>query len=125
MAAETEEELSRGLKWFLISPQVLLREPKRGGSRGQSNGQLAARFDSLLRGDWGSLLTLWQADRDALTSRQARSKVSKKEDSAQSKAKLRKTILSMLARGQIGRAVRRICSHGVASIEDTEVKSSL
>ena len=69
LAAQSEEELNRGLKWFLISAQVFFREPKRGGKKGQSNGHLAARFDCVMRGDWGSLLTIWKADKDALESR--------------------------------------------------------
>ena len=125
LAAQTEEELNRDLKWFLFSAQLFFREPKRGGSKGQSNGVLAARFDCLLRGDWGTLLELWQADRAALVSRQGGKKSQKKEDPAVSEAKLRKTVLAMLSRGQIGRAVRRICSNGVASLEDPEIRAIL
>ena len=65
----------RGLEWFLISPEGLLRESKRGG-------QLAVSLTNLLKGDWGS-------------------------------SNRRKTILSMLERGQVGKAVRRICSNVV------------
>ena len=108
MAAQTEETLNRGLKWFLLTAQVFFREPKRGGKKGQSNGHLAARFDCLMRGDWGSLLDLWKADKEALESRQGnRRRTQRAEDPAVSAAKLRKTVLNMLARGQVGRAVRR------------------
>ena len=34
-------------------------------------------------------------------------------------------MLAMLARGQVGRAVRRICSNGVASMTDPDVRSAL
>ena len=126
LSAESEEDLTRGLKWFLFSAQAFFREPKRGGTKGQSNGLIAARFDCLIRGNWGSLVTLWQTDKGSLTPRQGSSKKPQREDGpALSAAKLRKTVLSMLARGQIGRAVRRICSHGVASMNDPIVRSSL
>ena len=58
-------------------------------------------------------------------SRQGGKKSQKKEDPAVSEAKLRKTVLAMLSRGQIGRAVRRICSNGVASLEDPEIRAIL
>ena len=126
LSAQNERELERGLKWFLFSAQVFLREPKRGGTRGQSNGHLAARFDCLLRGDWGSLLALWVADKSALESRQGKARRGQnKDDPALSNAKLRKTALAMLARGQVGRAVRRICSDGVASLGDPAVRAAL
>ena len=126
LAAQTEDEQNRGLKWFLISAQVLFREPKRGGTRGQSNGHLTARFDCLINGDWGSLLSLWKADKRASDLRQGRGRGRQRaEDPALSAAKLRKTVLAMLARGQVGRAVRRICSNGVPSMDDPEVRAVL
>ena len=126
LAAESEEELNRGLKWFLVCAQVFFREPKRGGKKGQSNGHLAARFDCLIRGDWGSLLALWKADKDSLESRNINPRRGQRiEDPAVSAAKVRKTVLAMLARGQVGRAVRRICSNGVASMDDPDVRALL
>merc|ERR1712082_12564 len=47
------------LKWFLISAQAFLREPRRGGKKGQSRGAVAARFDCWVRGDWGTLLAFF------------------------------------------------------------------
>ena len=126
LVAESEEEINRGLKWFLASAQVFFREPKRGGKKGQSNGQIALRFDCLTRGDWGSLVTQLVSDKAVQTGtgRQATRKV-KQRDPATETAKLRKTVLAMLSRGQIGRAVRRICSHGVASMSDPAVREVL
>ena len=90
LAAQTDKETERGLKWFLAAAQVFFREPKRGGKRGQSNGQIAARFDCILRGDWGSLLTQLQADKKAATSHQStRKRKDNQENSALSAARLR------------------------------------
>ena len=35
LQSQTEKDQTRALKWWLVAPQLLLREPKRGGSRGQ------------------------------------------------------------------------------------------
>ena len=116
LAAQSEEKVNQGLKWFLVAAQLFFREPKRGGKKGQSNGKIAFRFDCLGRGDWGSLLSQLVADRAAAAGRQPVRKRKEIDDPAISAARLRKTVLSMLARGQVGRAVRRICSNGVASL---------
>ena len=127
ISAQTDADVNRGLKWFLLSSQVFLREPKRGGRKGQSNGELAARFDCVVRGDWGTLITLLQSakavHRQSNTSGQRQ--LRDEEGSVQANAKLRKTVLGMLSRGQVGRAVRRLCSHGVGSVEDPAVKTVL
>ena len=126
ISAQSEEELNRGLKWFLVSAQVFFREPKRGGKKGQSNAQIALRFDCLARGDWGSLLTQLRYDKETGSDRQPARRAQKRdEDAAAVNAKLRKTVLAMLARGQIGRAVRRICSNGVANMADPDVRAAL
>ena len=124
LAAQSDKETDRGLKWFLAAAQIFFREPKRGGKKGQSNGQISLRFDCLVRGDWGSLLTQLQADKVAAATSQRRKK-RKEENDALSDARLRKTVLAMLARGQVGRAVRRICSNGVASMGDPAVRAAL
>ena len=61
--------LQGALKWFLIAPQAFLREPRRGGKKGQSSSAISARFDSIVRDDWGTVLALLQADRAALKQR--------------------------------------------------------
>ena len=127
LAAQTVEEVTRGLKWFLLSGQVFLREPKRGGKKGQSTGELAARFDCVVRGDWGTLLVLLQSDKAAIRQKSTgRQRQQRREvDPVLATANLRKTVLAMLSRGQVGRAVRRICSNGVASMEDPAVRAAL
>ena len=122
--AATPEEEVRALKWFLIAPQAFLREPKRGGKKGQIFSALNARFDCVVRGDFGSILAMLESDK--MTARQIRGSATREpEDNITAKSKLRKTVLSLLKRGQIGRAVRRICSNGIASMEDPEVQAAL
>ena len=67
--ANTAEEETRALKWFLIAPQVFLREPRRGGKKGQSNAVISARFDCVVRDDWGTILALLQADKAVMKQR--------------------------------------------------------
>ena len=61
--AETKEDICRGLKWFLIAPQVFLREPRRGGRKGQGNREVASRFNCFVKGDWGNLLSMLDIDK--------------------------------------------------------------
>jgi hypothetical protein len=68
--ASTHQEETRALKWFLIAPQAFLREPRRGGKKGQSNSAICARFDSVVRDDWGTVIALLQADKAALKQRE-------------------------------------------------------
>ena len=105
----------------VVAAQLFFREPKRGGKKGQSNGKMAYRLNCLSRGDWGSLLSQLQADKAAAAGRQTVRKRRERDDPVTSAAKLRKTILSMLARGQVG----RICSNEVASLEDPAVREAL
>ena len=128
--ANTMQEETRALKWFLIAPQAFLREPRRGGKKSQSNSAVSARFDSVLRDDWGSVLALLQADIAATKQRdrargRRRNRREDDEDESAASAKLRKTVLALLKRGQISRAVRRICSHGLANADDPLVQAAL
>ena len=76
------------------------------------------RFNCVVQRDWGTVLALLQADRVTARQRQEgrRGRVQQVEYDTTAQAKLRKTVLSLLKRGQIGRAVRRICSHGIRQI---------
>ena len=62
MAIASGIEVDRSLKWLLILPKILLRQPRRGGERGQGSGELAARFQAVQQGSWGSLLPPLQRD---------------------------------------------------------------
>ena len=122
--ATTVEEEIRALKWFLIAPQAFLREPKRGGKKGQIFSALNARFDCVAREDFGSILALLESDK--MAARQNRGRARREpDDDITANSKLRKTVLSLLKHGQVGRAVRRICSHGIATMDDPQVQAAL
>ena len=59
--AEGGIQLERGLKWLLILPKAVFRQGRRGGKAGK--GLISQRINSLIRGDWGSLLTMLDRDR--------------------------------------------------------------
>ena len=61
----TEQELTRSLEWWLILPQVLLRQAQRNGKKGQVSKMIDARFQAVVEGDWGKLLVMLEKDREA------------------------------------------------------------
>ena len=74
-------------------------------------------------------MALLQSDKAALKQRERtrgrRRHRDQTEDESTSNAKLRKTVLALLKRGQISRVVRRICSHGLADAEDPVIMAAL
>lgn len=44
----------------VFDPQAFLRESKKGGKKGQNQAAINARFDSVMRGDFGTVLALLQ-----------------------------------------------------------------
>ena len=65
LEAATEENLNRALKWWLILPQALLRQSKRGGKKGQGAASVAAQFQWVVDGDWGKLFQMLESDKEA------------------------------------------------------------
>ena len=128
-----EVEIDRSLKWLLALPKLLLREPRRGGERGQGSGELAARFEAVQQASWGSLLPLLRRDEEAVRKRrdkrrQGDRRIRRQEehiDPVEAEAKLRKTVLSLIGKGQVGRARRRVVSFGVADIGDPVVREAV
>ena len=120
-------EVDRSLKWLLILPKILLRQPRRGGERGQGSGELAARFQAVQQGSWGSLLPPLQRDELAEDKRRERRKqrVGREVDPVAEEEKLRKTVLSLVQRGQVGRARRRVASFGVADMGNPTVREAV
>ena len=123
--AESDLALERGLKWFLILPKAVFREGKRGGKAGR--GLINQRMNCLVRGDWSSLLDLLVKDVRQINQEDRRRMGAKKtnEDAKKEKEKKKAVALSLLAKGQIRKAVRRMTSHGVADIRDPVVKEQL
>jgi len=63
-ASTTEEETTVTLSWFLFLAQSLLRRPSRGGRAGRK--EVARRFTCTTKGDWGSLVEIWERGKEHL-----------------------------------------------------------
>ena len=117
--AATSKELDRALMWLLFLPQGLLRQPKRGGKSGRN--LTAQRFNSLVKGDWGKLVTLWE--RDKMISQESK-RILKSKNGVQKKDNLEvktKNAVSFISQGKVSKAASRINSFGVANISDESV----
>ena len=113
--------MTRALKWLCFLPQALLRKPSRGGKSGR--GLIVKRFNAVVVEDWGKLVTLWQKDVEKLGDRQMGRAVDRsEEDEVQF---LRRTAVDLIGKGQVSKAVSRICSNGVASIQDPAVMEQI
>ena len=121
--AVDDEEIDRALKWILFLPQCLLRRPRRGGKKGRS--AVAARFAALTAGDWGYLVKQWQGDMRYDEERTERRRRRGEGDERKEQEKVRKQVLSLMADGQVGRALSRVTSYGAASAKDSEVQQQL
>ena len=128
LEAQTEEQLDRALKWFLVYPQATLRQPKRSGQKGQGPMMVASRFQAVTNGDWGSLLEVLELDRVREKKRQeerrrkARGGRGPQEEDMDRK---REVVLGLASKGQVGRAARRISSNGVASLDSDATMATL
>ena len=125
LTASDEVSRDRALKWFLILPQAFLRQAKRGGQAGRSS--VAGRFNAAMNEDFGTVIRLLLADKSRLEEARRREagrakRQKSEEELIQSK---RKVALSHLQKGEIGKAVSRLTSFGMASIEDPEVMAAL
>ena len=65
-----EEDEERALMWFCFLPQALLRKAGRGGKAGR--GQVARRFNTLAKEDWGGLVEIWERDVEKLGRKEGR-----------------------------------------------------
>ena len=121
----TEQELTRSLEWWLILPQVLLRQAQRNGKKGQGAKMIDARFQAVVEGDWGKLLAMLEKDREANERAAIARRRGRQQQQEEDMEKKREVVLDLVARGQVGRAASRIKSHGVASMDTPGVKEML
>ena len=128
LSATDQEELDRALKWLLILPAAFLRQARRGGQNGRGRAEVAGRFRAASDDNWGFLITTLMADRvreerrrQTESRREARPAMSEEE----TKRQKRKVALTLLAKGQISKAVSRLTSHGVADTKDPNVMAGL
>ena len=126
-AASTEEETNLALFWFLFLPQGLLRRPNRGGRVGRK--QTASRFNCITRGDWGTIIEMWEKDKSRQTDdreRRARRGRGRREGrEEEEEERRRREVVSLISSGQISRAMQRVTSHGLASMSDPAVKAQV
>ena len=93
--ADSEVSERRALKWFLVLPKLLLREPRRGGRRGKGSGEVRTRFERTV------------------------------PDPVKEKAARIKTVCALIDQGKVGMARRRVTSHGLASMSDPVVRATM
>ena len=120
--ASSDEEQDRALKWLGFLPQALLRKPTRGGKAGRA--QVAYRFNCLISRDWGSLVELWKTDHDKMR-QQRRDRRLRDVNDLDEENKLRKEVLGLMENGQIGRAMDRVTTFGVADSNTPEIRDQL
>ena len=128
--AEGGVSLERALKWFLILPQALFRQGRRGGKAGK--GLVGQRMNCLVLNDWGGLLILLEKDiatagrEDGGRRRQAaRREEGERWSEEKERDRKRRNALSLLSRGLISKAVRTINSFGIGDMEDPIVKQQM
>ena len=125
LEARSREEKDCALLWFLLLPQVMLRQGKRGGKRGQGVAEVGRRFDCALSGDWKGLLDQLMVDKEEQARRRVAVRRQRPEDEGKEKEKLREKVLDLMSKGQVGRGARRIQSNGVANISDPHTLDTL
>ena len=73
--------------------------------------------------DWGKLVMLWQKDVEKLGDRQMGRAVDRsEEDELQF---LKRTAVDLISKGQVSKAVTRICSIGVANIQEPVIMEQI
>ena len=122
-AAKDPGELDTALLWIMFLPQALLRKPTRGGRAGR--GQVQKRFHALQIGNWGYLVEKWQEDLDELQERNRRGNVRRQESEEEEQVRLAREAASLISSGHISKAMRRLCSFGVASADSEGVLQQL
>ena len=120
-AEEEGEELDRALKWWFFIPQALCRRAQRGGRAGV--GQIKKRFNCVIQGDYGELVRLWLLDVQVAKKKEERR--GNRAKPGQDIEKKARQAVSLISRGHISKAVNRMTSHGVASLEDPVAKAAL
>ena len=123
--AISDLETRLALCWWLFLPQALLRRPSRGGRAGRQ--QVAKRFPCLSRGDWGGLIDLWEQDRKILAEKnETRSRRGHRQvGGPEEMEKKRRDVLALISSGQISRAMQRVTSHGLASMDDPAIRQQM
>ena len=115
----TDKERERALKWLLFLSQALLRSPGAKGQEGR--GIVAGRFNCLVERRWGELVVMWEEEGPRARGRGARSPDTEEEE----KNRLRRQVLGLLSKGNVGKAVAHMTSNGVADLDNPMVREQL
>jgi hypothetical protein len=85
---------------------------------------MAKRFTSMVRGDWGTLIDLWEKDMDIVADRRRRrhGRVVRGEGEKEELEKRRRQVLTLISTGQISRVMQRVTIHGLASMADPAIR---
>ena len=124
--AATEHDAETALLWILFWAQCLQRKPSRGGRQGRV--EIASRYNCVLEEDWDGLVERWLKDKQKRGEKAAgRSMSSKRSEDHEQKeiAKQRRTVISLIEAGQLGKAMGRVTSFGLGDIRDQTVKNQL
>ena len=116
----------RALKWICFLPQALFRMPRRGGKSGR--GAVNKRFAALAREDWEELVTMWESDVRVAKEREQRRRGLKPSESSsqeEDKERLKLEVIALVAASQVSKAMSRISSHGVASMQDEQIQAQM
>ena len=124
-SAGSEEEITQALMWWCFLPQALLRKPpNRGGRAGR--GIIAKRFNTLGQvKNWGKIVEMWKLDRERERRRKEGRPKPREEREEDKKARLRREVVGLINEGKISKALQRVTSCGVASVEDPDVLAML
>lgn len=117
--AQDEGALERGLKWYLVLHDVLLRGLQRGtrGS-GRTANELATRFRLWREGRREELLQSWARDRARGWQRLAGRDDRRHGESEEDRARRAARVLELVRDGEISRAMRLLHSLGIAGITE-------
>ena len=124
--AASEYDKETALLWILFWAQCLQRKPSRGGRQGRV--EIANRYNCVLEEDWSGLVERWLKDKLKRKEKSdRRGTFSRRSDDHEQKeiAKQRRTVISLIEAGQLGKAMGRVTSFGLGDIRDQAVKNQL
>ena len=88
--------------------------------------QVAYRYSLLTNEDWGGLVENWEKDDEKREERRQRQRRRDRDPrELEEEVKLRKEVLGLMSSGQVGKAVQRVTSNGIADPRDSSVLNQL
>ena len=114
VCSSVPQSRDRGLKWWLILPQLLFRQPRRGGRRGK--GVMKARFAAFQDFRLRELLAWWKSDVEDRPP--PRHRESSREDTVERALKFGRD-------RQVGKMVSLLVSAGLVDSNDPRVEEAM